>query len=270
MDRRRFLKSAAGLFIPAAPALILPKLVRAQGGMGPGPGMVHSTGGGLGLQTGCTGFWSFENTSWLDDTGNGTTLTPTASPTAVAGKVGNAVSLNGSTQFLRATSNANILNGGSSFSIQAWVNLSAGVSEFQIFSKSANSFGNIEWGFGIRFTSANVWSFYCSNTGPAAFRAEDTVGFSTSTWTHLVGTFNSSGGAMILYKNGSQVGTATLTGTMNSTASAPLNVGNDGTAIIPAAVLVDQCGFWKGRVLSAGDVTSLYNSGNGLTWAAML
>lgn len=45
MDRRRFLKSASGLFVPALPALIIPK-ARAQGGMMPGPGTVHSTGGG--------------------------------------------------------------------------------------------------------------------------------------------------------------------------------------------------------------------------------
>jgi hypothetical protein len=237
---------------------------------GVGGPFAPAAGGSLGLQTNLTGFWSFENTSWTDDTGNGTTLKGTASPTSVSGKVGNAVSLNGSTQYLQATSNSNIVTAGGSFSVQCWVNAASAVGESIIFSKSANTFGNFEWGFGNRFTSANVWSFRVTNTSTGHFRAEDTVAASFGSWVHLVGTFNSSTGAVILYKNGSQVGTATLTGTVNSSASAPLNVGQDGSGgIITAATLVDQCGFWKGRVLSAGDVTALYNSGAGLTYAAM-
>lgn len=49
MDRRRFLKTAAGLFVPAIPAIIRPDKALAQlsGGVGgfPGPGTVHSTSG---------------------------------------------------------------------------------------------------------------------------------------------------------------------------------------------------------------------------------
>lgn len=44
MDRRRFLKTAAGLFVPAAPALILP--ASAQGPVLPGPGLPVAGGGG--------------------------------------------------------------------------------------------------------------------------------------------------------------------------------------------------------------------------------
>lgn len=48
MDRRQFLRTASGLFVAAAPALILPKPVLSQlsGGVGgfPGPGTVHSAG----------------------------------------------------------------------------------------------------------------------------------------------------------------------------------------------------------------------------------
>lgn len=78
--------------------------------------------------------------------------------------------------------------------------------------------------------------------------------------------------APTLYLDGASSGSgATLTGTMQSTSSATLNFGRVGTNT-PSAInplLLDQCGFWKGRVLSASDVTALYNSGNGLSWAAM-
>jgi hypothetical protein len=49
MKRRAFLKSAASLFVPAMPALILPRSARAQlngGMMFPGPGTPASSGGG--------------------------------------------------------------------------------------------------------------------------------------------------------------------------------------------------------------------------------
>lgn len=268
MDRRRFLKSAAGLFIPAAPALILPKLVRAQGGMGPGPGMVHSTGGGLGLQTSCTGFWSLENSSWTDDTASGTTLTGTASPTNPAGIVGNGVGLDGSTQFLSAASNANILNGGGSFSAQCWVNIpspGAGFTGVKLFSKANAAFAQDEWGFG----GGTFWTFVVWNTSSSSFTCTSAVTLASG-WHHLVGTLNSSTGAALIYVDGSVSGSgATLTGTMNSSASAPLNIGRIPGGILPVAATIDQCAFWKGRVLSAGDVTLLYNSGAGLSWAAM-
>lgn len=230
---------------------------------------------GLGLQTNCTAFWEFENTSWLDATGNGTTLTGSGSPTSVAGKVGNAVSVTATGQYLTASSNANILNGGSSFSAQCWINSGgSAVTEGTIFNKDNNAFGQREWAFGVRFTTANVWSFLVSNTSTSLFRADAAASgaglVAGSTWVHLLATFNSSTGAVVLYVNGSASGSgATLTGTMNSSASAPLNVGRNPSATINAASLIDQCGFWKGRVLSAGDVTALYNSGNGLSWAAM-
>lgn len=228
------------------------------------------SGGSLGLQTSCNGFWSFENTSWTDDSAVGTTLTASGSPSTTTGKVGNGASLNGSTQGFSATSNASLVSGGGSFSIQAWVNISGTVGERLLFNKSNDAFGQYEWGLGTRFTSANVWSFVCSNTSTSHFRAEDTVGISTGTWVHLVGTFDSSTGAMILYKNGSAVGSgATLTGTLNSSASAPLGVGKHTTTNLPASGTIDQYGFWKGRVLSASDVTALYNGGAGLSYAAM-
>jgi hypothetical protein len=242
-------------------------------GIGTGRSLLYTppvAGGALGLQTNLTAFWSLENTSWTDDTGNGTTLTGTGSPTTTTGKVGNGASLVASTSYLQCTSNTNILNGGSSFSVQVWANATTPPGEWLFFNKSNDAFANREWGLGTRFTgSFSSFSFRCDNTSSTAFRAEDSVAATTGSFVHLVGTFNSSTGAMILYKNGSQVGTATLTGTMTSSASAPLSFNAHNTAIGTQNFVVDQAGFWKGRVLSAADVTALYNSGNGLSYAAM-
>src|SRR6185312_8844060 len=62
MDRRRFLKAASGLFVPALPALILPGRTLAQSPVLPGPGLPVASGGALGLQTNLGAFFSLDNT----------------------------------------------------------------------------------------------------------------------------------------------------------------------------------------------------------------
>lgn len=231
------------------------------------------SGGGLGLQTSCTAFWSFEDTSWTDDTGNGTTLTAVGSPTSVSGKVGNAASLGNSTHALTAASNTNILAAAGSFSVAVWVNAPTNPSG-NIFSKDLNTFGNREWGFDVIFSGSNRWAFKCFNTSSTAFSALAAAGsgdYSTG-WHHLVGTYDGATKQILFYLDGAASGSGnTLTGTAGSSASATLNFGRVAAAT-PTSVnplLVDQAGFWKGRILSAGDVTALYNGGAGLSYAAM-
>ncbi len=269
LPRRRFLIAGAASLI-AAPAIVRAQIPLTGAGKGRPGG-----GGSLGLRTNCTAFWEFENTSWADATGNGTTLTAVGSPTSVAGKVGNAGSVGNSANALTANSNTNIISGGGSFSAAVWVNsVALGIGNHHIFNKRLGTFGNDEWGFGVTFSGSNRWSFSCFNTGSTGFDALAASGsgnFSTG-WHLLVGTYDSATKALVLYLDGAASGSgATLTGTLGSSASATLNFGRVGagtpTSINP--VLVDQAGFWKGRILSASDVTALYNSGNGLSWAAM-
>lgn len=278
MDRRRFLKTAAGLFVPVAPAIIRPENALAQlaGGMQfPGPGMPSVTAG-LGLQTNCTAFWEFESTSWTDATGNGTTLSDVGTPTSVAGKVGNAASVGNSVNALTAASNANIISGTGSLSVACWINSPSAPGNITIFfNKRLGTFGNDEWGFGTNFSGSNRWCFSRYNTSSTAFTALAAAGsgdFATG-WHHLVGTYDGATKAVALYLDGAATGSgATLTGTAGSSASATLGIGRNGagTPLAQNPLLVDQAGIWLGRVLSAGDVTALYNGGSGLTWAAML
>ena len=268
--RRSFLAGLAGGLIAA------PAIVRAGSLTLLGSGKPPGGGGGLGLQNNCTAFWEFENTSWTDATGNGTTLTAVGSPTSVSGKVGNAASLGNSANALTANSNTNISAGGGSFSIAAWVNTGGAPpgNNTILFNKDLGTFSNREWGFASRFSGSNRWSFSCYNTGSTEFAALATAGSGdvSSGWHYLVGTYNSGSKALVFYLDGSVTGSgATLTGTLGSSASATLNFGRTGTNT-PTSInpyLVDQAGFWKNRILSASDVTALYNGGSGLSWAAM-
>ena len=266
LPRRKLLLGAASLL--AAPAILRATQMPLTGAGSTAP----PAASGLGLQTNCTGFWEFKTLSWLDSTGNGTTLTAGGTPTVTTGPGTNsAVAVGNGTDYLTATSNTFILNGGSSFSIQCWVNIAAPPGSPLLFNKWNGSFGADEWGWGTVFSGSNVWQFITSDTSTSLYTANSASSIATGSWIQLVGTYNSSGGAMVTYVNGSANGTGgTNTGTMQSTASAPLNVGRVPGNIIAGAVSVALCGFWKGRILSAGNVSSLYNSGSGLSWAAML
>lgn len=97
MDRRRFLKTAAGLFVPAAPALILPKWARAQGGMMPGPGTVHSIGS----------TFSLDFTGNAEDGTSQTTYTFTSVPIGAA----NANRVVGIGFWWRSTNDTDVISG---------------------------------------------------------------------------------------------------------------------------------------------------------------
>lgn len=227
---------------------------------------------GLGLQTNCTAFWEFENTGWTDATGNGTTLTATGSPTSsntAPALVGNYSAYSGSA-YLSAASNSNITTSNGSFSAQMWIYTTSPMGSVA-FGKGAGGFGNQEWSLGIRFSGSNLWSFTHYDSSSTVTNADDSTTFATSTWVHLVATYNSATKGMVLYRNATSVGTNTAANQVNSTANA-LSVGQSsfGGGGVPSGTRIDQCGFWKGRILSAGDVTALYNSGAGLSWAAML
>lgn len=226
---------------------------------------------GLGLQTNLAACWEFENTSWLDTTGNGTTLTATGSPTssnASTPKVGNYAAFDGGS-YLSAANNSNINTGGGSFSVACWVYLPSAPGEDFIINKGADSFAQREWGLGTTFASGNKWAFQVYAATGASFSAVGATNISTNTWTLVTGTYDSVSKAAKIYLNDALDGTGTLSGTLASTTNA-LRIGaNMAPAAIVNGARIDQCALWKGRVLTLGDVGLNYNSGIGLTYAAM-
>jgi hypothetical protein len=104
------------------------------------------------------------------------------------------------------------------------------------------------------------------NTGGTAYEVESAGALSVATWYHAVFVNAGNGTTLKLYLNGADVSAVagTFTGTLykglwdtcfgNAYDDAPLQL--DG--------VIDDVAIW-GRALSAGEVTTLYNSGNGKT-----
>lgn len=173
MDRRRFLKSAAGLFIPVAPALILPKFVRAQGGMGPGPGMVHSTGGGGTTST----FDASSQKAWssVGTTPQTWTHTPVGTPTGIiigivnfsANTLPSAVTYNGVSLGAAAVSQVNVYGASSGFA--AIYGLASPASGPQTASITlSNPSGNFGFAFAMSVTGSDLATIFRSTNGATA------------------------------------------------------------------------------------------------------
>ena len=96
-------------------------------------------------------------------------------------------------------------------------------------------------------------SFYGTNTSQSIPNEE---------WFHIVATVN--GTSQKLYYNGSLVSNVTKTNTIRNN-NTTLTVGNDSGNSYPWDGSVDEVGIWS-RALSSDEVSTLYNSGNGLQY----
>lgn len=208
----------------------------------------------------------------VDFSRRGNDLTSNNSVLSVAGKVGNArefVAAN--SEYLSRASNADLQFGNSDWSIAMWVQPRAtGTGAGCVFGKDV---------FGAR--EINV--FCETNTGTNANRFALTV-FNTSNqvsvnlseasdttnadfinrWWHIVAI--NSGGVVTLYRDGVSRATATRPGgqTFNST-STEFNIGRRAFSGAQDYFTgyVDEVAKWN-RALSASDVATLYNNGNGI------
>lgn len=221
--------------------------------------------GALGLQTNCTAFWQFENASWIDELGVNN-LTSNGSPTTTAGVVGNAADLTAASTFLSHADAVALSIGAanSSFSISCWMN-AAGAIQRNGITKNDGGFNNIEFWVGTRFTTANKWSWSFYAASSVEKFCTSTVNFSIG-WHHIVATWD--GTTQTIYVDGAASGTNTpAASSVDSTSN--FFIGKDGVSGTFGAIKADQVGLWKGRVLNSTEVGLLYNSGAGLSWAAM-
>ncbi|MEU7059926.1 LamG-like jellyroll fold domain-containing protein [Streptomyces sp. NPDC046197] len=210
-----------------------------------------------------SGWWKLDQTSGTtvaDASGTGNT----ASATGVAW--GNsAAAFNGSTGQQIAT-NGPVLNTTGSYTVSAWVDMSSlPTHNAAIVAQTGTQNSAFMLQYNYAHTNAPLWGLVDTSTdtaNPASFPAAySTSAPTTGTWTHLVGVYNVSTGAMQLYVNGALAGTGTNSSPWN--AGGPLTIGADkynGAAgdLLPGSVSNVQV---YPRALSASEVTTLYGNG---------
>jgi len=216
-------------------------------------------------------FFEFESGAILvDAVGAANNLTDVNTVTSVTGKVGNGSHfVSSSSQTLKHASNTSLQMGDIDFSIALWIKIvSAGGGVQQCFvSKWNGATDNREYMVEINDTTVAKAEFRVSNNGVAVKTAVTTASISSGTYGFVVAYHDSVNNLIGVSLNGAAAQTASHT-TGVLAGSAEFRVGSLGT---DAAFLngdLDQVGIWK-RVLSSAEITTLYNSGNGLSYAAM-
>lgn len=219
------------------------------------------------------GYWKLDETSGTvvtDAVGiqNGTR---TAGVTVGAtGKLGYANTFNLSADVINISYNTNTVPKGADFSFTAWIKLDSLPSvvghENYIFQQNVGaSPWSAHW---IHVDDADDKITVGSrNTSGTTYNVRSTAALEVGTWYHVVFVNPGDGADLILYINGADVSAdaGTFSGTLYEGLSNTC-IGNAyGGAGTQFEGTIDSPAIW-GRVLTSGEVTTLYNSGNGKTY----
>lgn len=158
-----------------------------------------------------------------------------------------------------------------SFSFAAWIQFeSTNLTEYHIFSKFK---GGAAADRAYRFLyqpSNNRWFFQVHQTGSNSQRNLmyfTDASISTGTWYHIGVVFDSSTPQGIVYKNGSQLSTASAVYSSIHASTQPFEIGAHAGGASPHDGLIDQACFWDTNK-NATTFSDLYNSGSGIPYDA--
>jgi hypothetical protein len=216
-----------------------------------------------------TAYYSLEESSGTraDAHGSSPLSTLVGTPGGTTGKVANCTTFSGTSQSLSAGDTAALSTGDIDFSIACWVYFvatsgtpfiiakwrpTATQSEYVLFYNSSTS----RFEFRVSSTGANETAVVANNFGAA----------STSTWYFVVAWHDSVGNTIqICVNDGTPNSTSYSSGLADRTAEFALASYYHNSSNYLNGRL-DEVGFWK-KVLSAAEITELYNSGNGRDYA---
>src|SRR5574337_423458 len=204
------------------------------------------------------GKWKLANGVWTDDSGNGNTLTASASaPTAVAGHDGGAslaaTFAGGSSQYLTITDAAQVgLDITGAITISAWIKPgNSGITKYYVAKNGAS--GN--FGYTLYQNTSNKFGLILSSDGTAFTSVLSNTTFSTGTWYHVVGVYD--GTDMRIYVNGVLDCTpvAYTSGIVNNSQGLYLGANSVPNAYMTGSL--DDVAIWN-RALSAAEVDELF------------
>lgn len=155
------------------------------------------------------------------------------------------------TTFATVPDHADLDLGDGNFSIVVWIKR-AGTGQHSIIAKGTNSYQ-------LRFSSADVFQFIKQTSLAIA-----TGGTITDTnWHMLAATRTTAGGTNKVYKDGVDVTTAGVSGTLSDTGNV-LRLLHQGTSIDRFPGSIDETKIWKGRVLTDAEILQLWEHGQGI------
>jgi hypothetical protein len=206
-----------------------------------------------------------------DSHSNNYDLAPSNTPGSAAGKIGDAVQLvRASSQSLSVASNTDLQTGDVNYEISLWVNLTSKPAIMELVGKSGGLSGGNEWTLTYNSTVDRFqFQVYRSDSTAHAVNADNLGSPSTGTWYYIHAWHDASANTInIQVNNGSVNSTGYSAGqepqAANTRAFMLGNRAAGSTRYLDG--LLDSLSFWKGRVLSSGERTSMYGAGSGLDY----
>lgn len=228
--------------------------------------------GGSSLLTGLVSYWPLgEASGTRDDSAGSNDLTDNNTVTQAAGKIGDAASfVAANSEYLSVADNAT-LDFTTAFSLSAWIygdNLTANAA---VAAKWNFTAGQRSWAFQLGPTASNMRMFIAASGEDGGDNFVDfTCNLADDTWHHVVMVYDgglAAGSRVALYIDGAAK-TPVVTGTLAASlqnSDVELRVGDFQGLDRFWQGRLDEGALWS-RALTAGEVTALFNSNNGLAY----
>lgn len=222
------------------------------------------------LQTGLAAYYKFEDpegTTQYDAKliGTNRNLSDMGFAAKANGKIGKAFYTTVLTQNVYCADNADLSVGDIQFTFVVWVNIeSKGTGQQAVFSKYNTTGNNREYRlYWDNTTNRFVFAVSSTGTGQSGSVTANTLGeLSTNTWYMIRCGHDSVANQIFIGGNDGAADTSAITtGVYNGAADFQVGVFVSSSAWKGA---IDELGLWK-RLLTAQELTDLYNSGNGIT-----
>jgi len=214
------------------------------------------------LTNGLVGYWTFDGadttaTTVSDKSGNGYSATRNGGTSIVAGRIDQALSLNGD-DLTNVTATGSSLNNLTQFTACVWVNPSALVN---VDSDPASYILSKVWFLSFDNTGQPQFAVSTNAAYPRAYGMTDLV---TNRWQHLCGVSYGVGTEPKLFLDGIDVSTDTDfgSGTQTDDSSFPLTFGSqhDNDSYVNYQGKIDEIRIYN-RTLSAAEIGNLYDMG---------
>ena len=240
--------------------------------LGRGAGSAASNG----LLTGLVAYWGLDEASGnaLDKHSGGLTLTANAAPGNSTGKVYSTARtfVQASSQYFSRAHEVAIELGDVSFSVAAWVYLTAGAFGTVIAKDSTNTTNQRDFNIQYRSDTDRIRFIVVRNGGTQINLLANSHGaLSLNTWILITAWHDVAADTINISINNGTVDSAATGGALQAASTWPLQIGARGNAPLAAIEYwsgrIGPVAFWKNRTLSADDRAALWNGGAGLAYA---
>lgn len=223
------------------------------------------------FSTSIVGYWRLDEASGsrADSSGNGNTLTDNNTVLSGTGKVSATAAdfESTNTEWLSRADQASFEIGTSSWSCLGWINLESAASGNRMMILSKFGWGGLIRGYYLAVDNA-AQQLYCITTdatNPALL--QHSASLSTATWYFVAAGYDASVKKCWISLNGATREQGSAAGTaptvQDDTFTFRLGHVSGGGASQYFDGLMEQWGFWVGRVLTDAEITYAYNGGNG-------